>query len=247
MNLQNKRALVSGGTRGIGKAIVYQLAQQGCKIVFTYHSSDAAANQIEKDCVEKNYSVYGFKADGSSFSDCEKTINFILEKFGGLDILVNNAGITKDNLLLRMSEDDFDKVISANLKSVFNYSKLAVKSMVTQRWGRIINISSVVGINGNAGQSNYAASKSGIVGFSKSIAKEFASRNITVNVIAPGFISTDMTEKLNDKQRESIIASIPLKKIGTPENIAKAVSFLASDDADYITGQILAIDGGMTM
>ncbi len=245
--LENKRAIVTGGTRGIGKAIVLELASQGCNVVFTYSSSSEAAAKIEAMSAGLGVKLFGIQADAAKFSEAEKTINFSLEKLGGLDILVNNAGITRDNLILRMKEEDFDQVIAANLKSVFNYSKLSVKPMMSQKYGRIINISSVVALIGNAGQANYVASKAGIIGFTKSLAREFASRNITVNAIAPGYVSTDMTEKLNDKQREALLNQIPLGKIALPEDIAKAVVFLSSSDADYITGQTLVVDGGLTM
>ena len=245
--LENKRAIVTGGTRGIGKAIVFELASLGCSVVFTYNSSSEAAKHIEEKALEFGVKLLGIQADASKFSEAEKTINFALENLGGLDILVNNAGITRDNLLLRMKEEDFDDVIAANLKSVFNYSKLAVKPMMGQKYGKIINISSVVALIGNAGQANYVASKAGVIGFTKSLAREFASRNITVNAIAPGYVSTDMTENLNEKQKETVISQIPLNKIAKPEDIAKAVAFLASSDADYITGQVIAVDGGLTM
>ena len=245
--LENKRAIVTGGTRGIGKAIVLELASQGCNVVFTYSSSSEAAANIEAMSTGLGVKLLGIQADASRFSEAEKTINFSLEKLGGLDILVNNAGITRDNLILRMKEEDFDQVIAANLKSVFNYSKLSVKPMMAQKYGKIINISSVVALIGNAGQANYVASKAGIIGLTKSLAREFGSRNITVNAIAPGYVSTDMTEKLNEKQKEALINQIPLGKIALPEDIAKAVSFLSSSDADYITGQTLVVDGGLTM
>ena len=228
MNLKDKVALVTGGSRGIGKAIVEALADAGAKVVFTYVSSDEKAKLIETEAAAKDRQVFGFKASAESFASADACLTFVLEKFQRLDILVNNAGITRDQLLIRMSEEDFDLVIDANLKSVFNYTKLAMKPMMSQRAGRIINISSVVGINGNPGQSNYVASKAGVIGFTKAIAKEVASRNITVNAIAPGFIGTDMTSKLNEKQKETIISQIPLKKIGKPEDVAKAVLFLAS-------------------
>ncbi len=247
MNLKGKRAIVTGGTRGIGKAIVLDFAARGCDVVFTYQSSAEAAKSVEAESGKFGVKILGIQADASKLAEAEKTITFALENIGGLDILVNNAGITKDNLLLRMSEDDFDKVISANLKSVYNYTKAAFKPMMAQRSGKIINIASVVAIIGNPGQANYVASKAGVIGFTKSTAKEFASRNITVNAVAPGYISTDMTEKLNDKQREAILTMIPLKRIGTPEDIAKVVSFLASSEADYITGQVIPVDGGMAM
>lgn len=247
MNIQGKVALVTGGTRGIGKAIVDELASSGCKVVFTYHSSTETAQQIEAKAKEAGQEVFGYKADASDFLAAEACIQFVLEKFSRLDILVNNAGITKDNLLLRMNETEFDMVINANLKSVFNYCKHALKPMLSQRSGRIINISSVVGINGNPGQSNYVASKAGVIGFTKSLAKEIGSRSITANVIAPGFIATDMTDKLNDKQKETIISQIPLKRIGAADDIAKAVVFLASGYSSYMTGQTLVIDGGLVM
>jgi 3-oxoacyl-[acyl-carrier protein] reductase len=247
MKLKGKRAIVTGGTRGIGKSIVLELASKGCDIVFTFHNSLEAAKQIESEAEKFGVKIIGIQADAGQLSDAEKTVNFVLQKFGGLDILVNNAGITKDNLLIRMSEEDFDKVISANLKSVFNYTKHAIKPMIGQRFGRIVNISSVVAIIGNPGQANYVASKAGVVGFTKAIAKELAGRNITVNAVAPGYILTDMTNKLNDKQKEAIVSMIPLKRIGTPEDVAKVVSFLVSPDADYLTGQVISVDGGMAM
>lgn len=247
MKLQNKKAIVTGGTRGIGKAIVEELVKEGCSVVFTYHNSEETAKAIEGELNNENNKVYGFKADVSSSSGAQETVNFALEKLGGVDILVNNAGITKDNLLLRMSENDFETVINTNLKSVFNYTKAVSKIFISQRFGRIINISSVVGIIGNPGQANYVASKAGVIGLTKSNAKELASRNITVNSIAPGFIETDMTDKLNDQQKDTILASIPLKRLGKPIDIAKLVIFLSSEDAGYITGQTISVDGGMVM
>lgn len=247
MKLKGKKAIVTGGSRGIGKAIVLELAANGSDVVFTYHSSIESAKEVESKASGFGVKVFGIQADASKLSEAEKTINFALEKFGGLDILVNNAGITKDGLLIRMSEDDFDKVISANLKSVFNYTKASLKQMISQRAGRIVNVSSVVALIGNPGQANYVASKAGVVGFTKSTARELASRNITVNAVAPGYISTDMTEKLNDKQKEAITIMIPLKRIGLPEDVAKVVGFLVSDDARYITGQVIQVDGGMAM
>ncbi len=247
MKLEGKKAIVTGGTRGIGKAIVEQLVINGCNVVFTYHSSEESAKALENDLRKYQRKVFGIKADAAKFSEAEEAVKFTLENIKGLDILVNNAGITKDNLLLRMSEDDFDAVINANLKSVYNYTKASLRTMIGQKAGKIINITSVVGIIGNAGQANYVASKAGVIGFTKSTAKELASRNINVNAIAPGFISTDMTNKLNDKQREAILTQVPLKKLGTPEDVAKVAIFLASSDADYITGQVISVDGGMVM
>ena len=247
LKLLNKKAIVTGGTRGIGKGIVKELVENGCNVVFTYHSSDETARKIEQELSTETVKVFGFKADASSFSAADETVKFALEKLGGVDILVNNAGITKDGLLLRMNEQDFDSVINANLKSVFNYTKAILKTFLGQRFGKIVNISSVVGIIGNAGQANYVASKAGVIGMSKSNAKELASRNINVNCVAPGFIETDMTDKLNEQQREAILQNVPIKRLGKPEDIAKAVLFLASSDADYITGQVLTVDGGMVM
>lgn len=245
MKLKGKNAIVTGGTRGIGKAIVLDLADNGCNVVFTYQSSVEAAKLIESEAGSKGVKILGIQADASIYADAEKTINFALENLNGLDILVNNAGITKDNLLLRMSEADFDSVIAANLKSVFNYTKTAIKPMMSKRYGRIINLTSVVALTGNPGQANYVSSKAGVIGFTKSASKELASRNITVNAVAPGFVATDMTERLNEQQKDAIISQIPLKKIGTPEDIAKLVTFLASDDASYITGQVISVNGGM--
>jgi 3-oxoacyl-[acyl-carrier protein] reductase len=247
LKLQNKKALVTGGTRGIGSAIVKELVSNGCSVVFTYHSSDEIARALENDLTNENIKVFGFKADASSFAAADETVKFAIAKLGGLDILVNNAGMTKDNLLLRMSENDFDLVINANLKSVFNYTKAVIKTFIGQRYGKIINISSVVGIIGNPGQANYTASKAGVIGFTKSNAKELASRNINVNCIAPGFIETDMTGKLTDQQKEVILTNVPIKRLGKPEDVAKAVLFLSSSDSDYLTGQVITVDGGMVM
>jgi 3-oxoacyl-[acyl-carrier protein] reductase len=247
VNLKGKKALVTGGSRGIGKAIVLDFASKGVDVVFTYHSAADVAKDVEHAAAKFGNKVFSFQADAGSFAKAEEVIKFVLEKLGGLDILVNNAGITKDNLLLRMSEEDFDSVITANLKSVFNYCKVSVRPMISQKSGKIINISSVVGIIGNPGQSNYVASKSGVIGFTKSLAKELASRNINVNSIAPGYIATDMTEKMTDAQKETIKSFIPLKKIGMAEDVARIVSFLSSSDSDYITGQTIAVDGGLSM
>ena len=255
MKLENKRALVTGGSRGIGKAIILELAKEGCDVVFTTYSPneegsirDAAdCKVVEDEVAALGRKAYSIKADASSFADAENTLAFALEKLGGLDILVNNAGITKDNLLLRMTEQDFDRVISTNLKSVFNYTKVAIKPMMNQRYGKIINMASVVGIIGNPGQANYVASKAGVIGFTKATAKELASRNVNVNAIAPGFIDTDMTAALNDKQKEAILSVVPIKRMGTPLDIARVAVFLASPDSDYLTGQVISVDGGMAM
>jgi len=248
-----KRAIVTGGTRGIGRAIVKELASGSFRnllfsdIAFVYNSCDECAEQLIKEIDNPNVKVYSFKSDVSSFEQTQTTVDAIIKKIGGVDVLINNAGITKDNLLLRMNEKDFDDVIAANLKSVFNYTKAVIKPMIAQRYGRIINISSVVGLIGNAGQSNYSASKAGIIGFTKSMARELASRGITVNAVAPGFIQTDMTDKLTEEQVKRLIQNVPMARLGKPEDVAKVTAFLCSKDADYITGQVIAVDGGMTM
>jgi 3-oxoacyl-[acyl-carrier protein] reductase len=249
----NKRAIVTGGTRGIGRAIVKELAARSCcgvlfsDVAFIYNSCDECADEIQQEINNPGTRIYAYKADASEYEEAERTVETAIKKLGGIDILVNNAGITRDNLLLRMSPEEFNKVIDVNLRSVFNYTKAAIKYMIKQRYGRIINIASVVGLIGNPGQTNYAASKAGIIGFTKSVARELASRNITVNAVAPGFIETDMTQKLNDQQRENLIKNIPLQRLGKPEDVAKVVGFLCSDDATYITGQVINVDGGMVM
>lgn len=248
-----KKAIVTGGSRGIGKAIVKELAARNCgsilisDISFPNDDSVACAAEIQKEINNPNVKIHAFKADATSFINAQATIDYAIEKMGGVDVLVNNAGITRDNLLLRMTEEDFDKVINVNLKSVFNYSKAILKQMISQKFGRIVNIASVVGVIGNAGQTNYSASKAGVIGFTKSLAKEVASRNINVNAVAPGFIETDMTHKLNEAQREALAKNIPMGRLGKPEDVAKVVGFLCSSDADYITGQVINIDGGMVM
>ena len=250
---KNKRAIVTGGSRGIGLSILKELAARNCSailfsdVVFVDKSVEEYAEEIQKQLGNTDTKIYGFKADASSFTDAQATIDEAIKQMGGVDILVNNAGITRDNLLLRMSEKEFDDVININLKSVFNYTKAVLRPMIQQKYGRIINIASVVGIIGNAGQANYSASKAGVIGFTKSTAKEVASRGITVNAVAPGFIETSMTAKLNEKQREALSNNIPLSRLGLPEDVAKVVGFLSSDDAAYVTGQVLAVDGGMTM
>lgn len=253
MEGNTKRAIVTGGSRGIGRAIVKELAAKSCNrilfsdVAFINNSYEECAEEMEKEIGNPGTKIFGYKADATSFEDAQKTIDEAINKLGGVDILVNNAGITRDNLLLRMSEKDFDDVIAVNLKSVFNYTKAVIKTMIQQRFGRIVNIASVVGLIGNPGQANYVASKAGVIGFTKAMARELASRNITVNAVAPGFIETSMTQKLDEKQREVLLKTIPLGRMGKPEDIAKVVGFLCSPEADYITGQIIAVDGGMTM
>jgi 3-oxoacyl-[acyl-carrier protein] reductase len=253
LNNHNRRAIVTGGTRGIGRAIVKELASRSCcgvlfsDVAFVYNSCDECAEELMAEIDYPGTKIFAFKADATSLEQAQATVNEAIEKLGGVDILVNNAGITRDNLLLRMTEKDFDDVINANLKSVFNYTKAVIKPMIAQRYGRIINISSVVALMGNAGQANYVASKAGVIGFTKSMARELASRHITVNAIAPGYIQTDMTEKLTDEQRQKLLQNIPMGRMGTPKDVAKVVAFLCSGDADYITGQVISVDGGMAM
>ena len=243
--LQGKTAIVTGATRGIGKGIAIEFANQGANVLFTYSSSEKLAKQLEHKFKDSDVIVKGYKSDASSYDESVILIEKILKDFTEINILVNNAGITRDNLLMRMTEDDFDKVIEVNLKSVFNMTKAVQRTMLKQRSGSIINMSSVVGVKGNAGQSNYAASKAGIIGFSKSIALELGSRNIRCNVIAPGFIETEMTEVLDEKVVEEWRNSIPLKRGGNPKDIAGTCVWLASDLSSYVTGQTIHVNGGL--
>lgn len=245
--LKGKCAIVTGAAKGIGKAIALKLASLGANIVLNYRSSEEKAIETENEIKALGVEVLRVKGDISNISDVENLINTAKEKFGKIDIMVNNAGITKDTLILRMKEEDFDSVINVNLKGVFNCLKTITPVMVKQREGKIINLSSVVGLSGNAGQVNYAASKAGVIGMTKSLAKEIGARGITVNAVAPGFIETDMTEVLGDKFKEEAKKSIPLKRLGKPEDVANVVAFLASEDANYITGQVIQVDGGMVM
>ena len=246
MMLKGKVALVTGGTRGIGLAIVQKLVAEGADVAFTYMSSAFKAQELVVSLSRDGQRIVGYQSDAGSYSDAEKLVEDVIEHFGRVDILVNNAGITRDNLLLRMSEEQFDEVISANLKSVFNLTKHISKSMLRQKSGSIINMSSVIGIQGQGGQANYAASKAGIIGFTKSIADEFGSRSIRCNTIAPGFIATDMTEVLTDEVKTAILQKTPMKRMGTAEEVANAVLFLASDLSTYVNGQVLNVCGGMT-
>lgn len=246
--MENRKvALITGGTRGIGKAIAIKFAEEGYNLVINYVSEKTDVKKLEEEFKQYNSDVLFVKTDVSNFEDCEKMIKDSIEKFGTIDVLVNNAGITKDNLLLRMSEEDFQKVIDINLKGTFNVTKNVVQYMMKKRYGKIVNLASVVGVVGNAGQCNYSASKAGIIGFTKSIAKELASRNILANCVAPGFIDTDMTSVLNDSVKDGIYSQIPLKRMGNSQEVAKAVYFLASEDNSYITGQVINVDGGMVM
>ena len=243
--LENKTVLITGASRGIGKGIATVFAQHGANVVFTYSSSVDAANALETELQALGVQAKGYQSNAADFEQAQELIENVLADFSTIDVLINNAGITKDNLLMRISEEDFDKVIEVNLKSVFNLTKAVQRTMLKQRHGSIINMSSVVGVKGNAGQSNYAASKAGIIGFSKSIALELGSRNIRCNVIAPGFIETEMTAKLSEEVIAGWRAGIPLKRGGTPNDVANACVFLASDLSSYITGQVLNVDGGM--
>ena len=243
--LESKVAIVTGGSRGIGKAICQTFAENGCDVAFTYNNSKESAENLAKDLKNIGINAKAYKSDASSYDDATQLVEDVINDFGKIDILVNNAGIKKDNLLMRMDKEDFDSVINTNLSSVFNLTKASIRTFLKQRSGSIINISSVVGVKGNAGQSNYSASKAGIIGFSKSVALELGSRNIRSNVIAPGFIETDMTDSLSEDVINSWKESIPLKRGGDPSDVGNACVFLASDLSSYITGQVLHVDGGM--
>lgn len=247
MSLRDKTAIVTGGGRGIGRAICLEFAAQGANVVINYAGNSEAAEKTASDCRALGAKAAIIKADVSKAEDVDSIFAFAIEEFGRVDILVNNAGVTRDKLIMAMSEDDFDKVVDTNLKGAFLCMKSAAKLMMKQRSGRIINMSSVVGVRGNAGQVNYAASKAGIIGMTKSLARELAGRNVTVNAIAPGFIDTDMTAVLSDKVKEGILAGIPMKKLGKPEDIAKTAAFFAQEESGYITGQVICVDGGMAM
>ena len=247
MELKGKAALVTGGSRGIGRAVCLELARRGACVAVNYAGNAAAADETEESCKAMGVDAFSVQADVADAAACDAMVKEVLSRFGRLDILVNNAGITRDNLLMKMSEEEFDAVIDTNLKGAFNCIKHVSRQMLKQKGGRIINISSVSGVMGNAGQANYCASKAGVIGLTKSVAREIGSRGITVNAIAPGFIDTEMTAVLPDDVKKAMGEQIPLKRFGTTEDVAQAAVFLASDRAAYITGQVLCVDGGMAM
>ncbi|MCI5869242.1 MAG: 3-oxoacyl-[acyl-carrier-protein] reductase [Dorea sp.] len=245
--LEGKVAVVTGASRGIGRAIALKLASLGATVVVNYNGSREKAEKVKQEIEDNGGNASIYQCNVSDYEACQNMIQSIIEEYGRIDILINNAGITRDGLLMKMSEADFDQVIDTNLKGAFNTTRFVTRQMLRQKSGRIINMASVVGVTGNAGQVNYAASKAGIIGLTKATAREVASRGITVNAIAPGFIETDMTDVLPDKVKEASVSQIPLGKFGKPEQVAAAVAFLSSDDAGYITGQVLNVDGGMVM
>ena len=245
--LKGKSVLVTGASRGIGRTIAIEFAKQGANVAVNYAGSEGKAKEVAEEL--KSYGVQAFpiQANVSDEGSVKAMVKEVISEFGSLDVLVNNAGVTRDNLLMRMKEEEFDDVINTNLKGVFLCTKAVTRQMMKQRAGRIVNVASIVGVSGNPGQANYVAAKAGVIGLTKTTAKELASRNILVNAVAPGFISTDMTDELNDEQKEAMLSMIPLDRFGEPEDVAKVVRFLASDDASYITGQTIHIDGGMVM
>ena len=247
MLLANKTALVTGASRGIGRATAIELAKAGAKVAVNYAGNRAAAEEVVAQIQAAGGQAFMVQADVGDAAAVDAMVKSVVEQFGSIDILVNNAGITRDNLIMRMKEEDWDAVIHTNLKGIFNCTKVVTKLMMKQRYGRIVNMTSVVGVMGNAGQSNYAAAKAGVIGFTKSMAKELASRNITVNAVAPGYISTDLTADLPDQAKADLQSQIPLQRLGNPADVASAVLFLVSPGADYITGQTLHVDGGMVM
>ena len=247
MKLQGKVALITGSSRGIGEVIARRLATEGIRVAINYRTSEDAANRVVQSIIGSGGEAFAVGADVSQEQEARSLLERVLEQWQQLDILVNNAGITRDRLLMRMTSDEWDEVLNVNLRGAYLCVKFALPHMVRQRHGRIINISSVVGLAGNAGQANYAASKAGLIGFTKAIAREIASRNITVNALAPGYITTEMVEKLPEEVKKQILARIPLGRFGEPEDVAETVTFLCSDEAGYITGQVITIDGGLTM
>lgn len=247
MILKKKNALVTGGSRGIGRAIAIELSKQGANVIITYNSSKEKAKEVIKEIEKNGVKGLAIKANVSSEEDVKNMMKTIKSQFDSIDVLVNNAGVTKDNLLVRMKSEDWDEVINTNLKGVYLCTKAVARGMMKKRYGKIVNVASVVGISGNAGQGNYSASKAGVIGFTKSIAKELGSRGINVNGVAPGFVETDMTEVLSEDIKEQSLKMIPLKRFAKPEDIANVVVFLCSEKANYITGQIINVDGGMLM
>ena len=247
MSLKGKVALVTGGSRGIGRAVCLELARQGADVAVNYAGNEAAAQETAQACRELGVRAVVLRADVADAAACDAMVAQVLEQLGRLDILVNNAGITRDGLMLRMPEADWDAVLDTNLKGAFHCMRAAYKTMMRQKSGRVVNISSVVGLRGNAGQTNYSASKAGLIGLSKSLAKELATRNVTVNVVAPGFITTDMTDALPEGAREALLSTIPMKRLGAAEDVARAVAFFSGEGAGYVTGQVLCVDGGMAV
>ena len=246
MKLKDHVVLVTGSTRGIGKEIAATFAREGAKVIVC-GTNEGLSRSVTEEIRREGFSAENFTCDVTKLENVEKMVNKILDKFNRIDILVNNAGVTRDNLILRMKENDWDAVMNVNLKGTFNCTKIVAKAMLKAQKGKIINIASIIGITGNSGQANYAASKAGIIGFTKSVARELASRGITANAVAPGYIQTEMTDKLNEKTRDALLKNIPLQKLGTPQDVAGVCVFLASNEADYITGQTIIVDGGMAI
>src|SRR5699024_6201528 len=247
MSLKGKNALVTGSSRGIGRAIALELAKSGANVAVNYAGSEARAEEVVNEIKALGVQAFKIQANVADEEDVKTMVKTVTKEFGSIDILVNNDGITRDNLLMRMKPEEFDDVINTNLKGAFLCTKAVTRPMMKQRAGRIINIASIVGVSGNPGQANYVAAKAGVIGLTKSVAQELASRNIVVNAVAPGFITTDMTDELNDEQKEAILNQVPLKSLGEPEDVARVVRFLASEDSKYMTGQTLHVDGGMVM
>lgn len=247
MELEGKAALVTGGSRGIGRAVCLELARRGACVAVNYAGNAAAAEETVESCKAKGVDAFSVQADVADAAACDAMVKEVVSRFGRLDILVNNAGITRDGLMPMLKDADWDAVLDANLKGAFHCMRAAYRPMMKQKYGRVVNLSSIVGLRGNAGQANYAASKAGLIGLTKSMAKELAGRNVTVNAVAPGFIDTDMTAALPEKARESMLASIPMGRLGQGEDVAKAVAFFAGDGAGYVTGQVLCVDGGMAV